>query len=135
MDVCNEIKYIILSYLDTNDIIIFMKYDNDFRYAFKKFNKMLPLATTNLSLNDLEYLKGVHTIDLTDCQQITDVGLEHLKGVHTINLSHCHQITNAGLEHLKGVHTINLYTCNKITDVGLEHLKVPIQSFCLVVTE
>ena len=42
MDVCNEIKYIILSYLDTDDIIILMKYDDEFRCAFKKFNKILP---------------------------------------------------------------------------------------------
>jgi len=34
-----------------------------------------------------------------------------LKGVHTINLSGCNQVTDAGLEHLKGAHTINLYNC------------------------
>ena len=42
MDVCNEIKYVILSYLDTDDIIVLMKYDDDFRNAFKKFSKILP---------------------------------------------------------------------------------------------
>ena len=30
--------------------------------------------------------------------KITDVGLEYLKGVHTINLSYCNQITDKGLE-------------------------------------
>ena len=42
MYVCNEIKYVILSYLDENDIVILMKYDNEFRSTFNKFNKMLP---------------------------------------------------------------------------------------------
>ena len=96
MDVCNEIKYIILSYLDENDIVTIMKYDNDFRHTFKKFNKMLPLVITNLSFNNWEYLKGVHTIDLSDHRQITDVVLEHLKDVHTINLTTCRLITDVG---------------------------------------
>ena len=42
----------------------------------------------------LEHLKGVHTIDLYDCQQVTDAGLEHLKGAHTISLDYCPQVTN-----------------------------------------
>ena len=73
--------------------------------------------------NGLEYLKGVHTINLSYCNQITDKGLEYLKGVHTINLPCCKQITDKGLKYLKGVHTINLSYCNKITDKGLEYLK------------
>ena len=55
---------------------------------------------------------------------ITNERLEYLKGVHTINLFWCKQITDKGLEYLKDVHTIYLYDyCNKITDKGLEYLK------------
>ena len=43
-----------------------------------------------------------------DCQNITDKGLEYLKGVHTINLGYT-KITDKGLEYLKDVHTINLW--------------------------
>ena len=40
-----------------------------------------------------------------DWTRITDKGLEYLKGVHTINLWNCTKITDKGLEYLKGVHT------------------------------
>lgn len=43
----------------------------------------------------------VHTIDLRFCDQITDNGLEYLKGVQTINLSNCNKI-DKGSEYLKG---------------------------------
>jgi hypothetical protein len=49
--------------------------------------------------------------------------LKHLKGVHTINLSYCNQITDEDLEHLKGVRTINLGYCYQITDEGFQLLK------------
>ena len=78
-------------------------------------------------------MKGVHTINLSYCNNITDQGLQYLKGVHTINLSYCNKITDQGLQYLadksalisgklKGVHTINLSHCN-ITDQGLQYLK------------
>ena len=81
----------------------------------------------------LQYLRGVHTINLSGCNQITDKGLQYLndpmflsdnlKGVHTINLSGCYHITDKGLQYLKGVHTINLSGCYQITDQGLQYLK------------
>ena len=56
------------------------------------------------------------------CTKITDKGLEYLKGVHTINLGNVQNITDKGLEYLEGVHTICLNNTN-ITDKGLEYLK------------
>ena len=81
--------------------------------------------TVSLSNYDqgLKYLTGVHTINLSGCNQITDQGLQYLKGVHNINLKDCNQITDQGLQYLKGVHTINLKGCNQITDQGLQYLK------------
>ena len=38
---------------------------------------------------ELAHLKDVHTINLSYCNNITDIGLSYLKGVHTINLSNC----------------------------------------------
>ena len=38
-------------------------------------------------------LKGVHTIDLDGCYEITDQGLQYLEGVHTVSLHDCIKIT------------------------------------------
>ena len=78
----------------------------------------------NITDKGLEYLKGVHNINLISTN-ITDDGLENFKGYapHTINLRNCQKITDKGLEYLKGVHTINLWKCQNITDKGLECLK------------
>ena len=72
------------------------------------------LNNTNITDKGLETFKELpkglapHTINLWNCQSITDKGLEYLKGVHTITLWNCKSITDKGLEYLKGVHTINL---------------------------
>jgi len=50
--------------------------------------------------------RHVRSTIVFDYLNVTDAGLEHLKGVHTIDLSGCDQVTNAGLKHLKGVHMV-----------------------------
>ena len=67
-------------------------------------------------------MKGVTTIHLAFCSNITDYGLEYLKGVHKIDLEWCGKITDKGLEYLKGVRTIDIGSCN-VTDIGILCLK------------
>ena len=40
-----------------------------------------------------ESLKGIHTLDISGCNQITDKFSENLAGIHTLNMYHCDQIT------------------------------------------
>lgn len=77
----------------------------------------------SLTDDDLAYLHGVHTLNLTHCAEITDAGLAHLRGVHTLNLFGCRKITDAGLAHLSGVHTLDIACCPLITNAGLAHLR------------
>ena len=67
--------------------------------------------------------------------KLTDQGLQYLNGVHTINLSYCRQITDQGLQYLtdksaitsgklKGVHIL-IYQCNQLTDQSLQYLAEP----------
>ena len=96
--------------------IIYTVLIKKFNFAFLKRNiKYFKFNLRNTFITDkgLQYFKGVHTINLSDCDQITDGGLEYLKGVHTINLNGCNKITDKGLEYLKGVHIIDLSYCNK----------------------
>src|SRR5439155_451490 len=143
----DDILVYILNLITTKELIKFSQINKYFMNFFKRNIKWFRIDCSGSIITDegLEYLKDVHTVDLTYCNKITDKGLEYLKGVHTINLhlcnkitdkrleylkgvhtinfTHCNQITDKGLEYLKGVHTIYLYWCNKITDKGLEYLK------------
>ena len=90
MELSIDILSIIFGHLDTKSLIWSSRTCKKWRRVFIKY---LPK----------------YKLDLWPYRnKITDAGLKHLKGVHTINLSNCNQITDAGLEHLKGVHTINL---------------------------
>src|SRR5207245_500028 len=98
---CDDILVYILNLITTKELIKFSQINKYFMNFFKRNIKWFKINCSN--------------------SIITDGGLEYLKDVHTINLSWCYQITDKGLEHLKGVHTINLYWCNQITDKGLEY--------------
>jgi hypothetical protein len=80
----------------------------------------------------VKYIREIHGLNL-GASQITDNGLSHLKGIHTLNLYFCKQVTAKDLEHLKGIHTLSLNACI-VTDEGLEHLK-GIQTLDLMVVQ
>jgi hypothetical protein len=45
---------------------------------------------------ELEFLKGIHSLDLYNCVKITDKTLKHLNTIHILNLSNCPEITDHG---------------------------------------
>ena len=97
------VTFLILKDLTTKDLIMFKR---TCKYFYELFNYNLKflsidLRETKISNDNLKYLKSVHSINLSDCKQITDNGLRHLKGVHTIDLYNCQQITDNGLQHLR----------------------------------
>ena len=71
------------------------------------------------------HLTGIHTLDMSYCSQITDDAFVHLKGIHTLDMNYCYQrtITDAAFAHLKGIHTLNMWCCDNITDAAFVHLK------------
>ena len=117
----------ILSHLNSWQILSLLKYSNQFnksvQYLIKYNSYEFNFIESDINDNDLVYLKGIHTINLSNCDKITDSGLVHLKNVHTIDLECCKKITDAGLVHLKNVQTIDISGCEKITDTGVAHLK------------
>src|SRR5207245_2108160 len=121
----DDILVYISNLITTKELIKFSQINKYFMNFFKRNIKWFKINCSNSIITDegLEYLKGVHIINLYECNKITDKELEYLKGVHTIYLDGCNQITDKGLEYLKDVHTINLDSCKKITDKGLEYLK------------
>ena len=65
-------------------------------------------------------MKGIHIIDIENCNKITDVGLSYLKGVRKINITYCN-ITDNGLSYLKDVRYLILVIVILVTDIGLSH--------------
>ena len=135
-NISNDILEFIFKFLSDVDKLNLIKVNKKLIDNFKIDGIKIHINLRSLLIidDDLFYLKGVHTIDLFECDQITDQGLQYLadesalligdklKGVHTINLSACEKITNQGLQYLMGVHTINLSACEQITDQGLQYL-------------
>jgi hypothetical protein len=51
------------------------------------------------------------------CTQITDAAFVHLAGIHTLDMSYCnqHTITDVGLLHLGGIKILKIYYCDQPT--------------------
>ncbi len=87
----------------------------------------------NLSDSDLKTILDkasgarITSINLSNCTNITDVGLAHLSkltSLSSLNLRGC-KITDTGLAYvakLTSLSSLNLDWCTKITDAGLAHL-------------
>ena len=72
----------------------------------------------------LQCVWDLKSLDLYDCNQITNDGLVHLqRSLQSLNLSHCDRITNDGLKHLpQTLQTLNLSWCDQITNDGLKSI-------------
>ena len=111
----------IFKIVNTKDICNLISVCKDFKNIIKETELVLDFKNIPFIDIFLRFFKNIYSINLSDTN-ITDKGLEYLKGVHIIDLSGCQMITDKGLEYLKGVHTINLES-TKITDKGLQYLK------------
>jgi len=82
----------------------------------------------DLSDADFAHLAGVHTLEMSWCDQatITDAAFAHIAGVHTLNMALCNQatITDAAFAHIAGVHTLDMSYCPQetITDAAFAHI-------------
>ena len=80
-----ELQAIIISFMRKNDVLKLLRQTyiiQNLRFHIR--NIKFDFSKTNIDDKDLEKLKGVHTINLTECNKITDEGLEHLKGAKII---------------------------------------------------
>ena len=97
------------------------------KISFRVLN--LRLQYNPISDNDFSFIRGIHTLNMSHCNQttITDEAFVHLKGIHTLDISHCNQttITDKAFENLKGIHTLNMSHCYQktITDKAFDNLK------------
>ncbi|XP_017891937.1 dynein regulatory complex subunit 6-like isoform X2 [Ceratina calcarata] len=74
-------------------------------------------------------LKGLQELDLSGCNRITDVSLKHafaFPELRILNLSQCQQITHIGLDYLSknnpAIEYLDLNRCYNISDVGISYL-------------
>ncbi len=92
----------------------------------------LDLINSNITDTGLKKLSQnlthLTSLNLKNCQQITDQGLTHLKNLtslQSLNLSGCKKITDQGFAHLKNLNSLQSLDLRhtKLTDQGLAHLK------------
>jgi hypothetical protein len=76
-------------------------------------------------------VRGIDTLDMNYCRQITGAAFENLRGIHTLIMSGCSQetITDVAFVNLRGIHTLNMRNCSqrtityaKTTLHGIHHL-------------
>ena len=72
------------------------------------------------------HLRGMRSLDLIGCGQLTDATFAHLRGVRTLLISGCDQagLTDAAFAHLRG--SLRLLVCGdcpQLTDGALAHLR------------
>lgn len=72
---------------------------------------------------DLQFVRGIRNISMTNCIEITDDALVHLQGIHTLNIAGCYNITDLGISHLGGIHTLNISGCYKITNHAFSYIQ------------
>src|SRR5271166_4883318 len=78
-------------------ILSFIKYDINYMLVCKRW---LKIYKETIRMYDVEikckasstFVKGVHTLNMSFCDQIID--LKSLKGIHTLNINGCDRITN-----------------------------------------
>jgi len=80
------------------------------------------------TLLDLVQCKTLQSLNLRNCNQITDAGLNALRRLpllRSVNLRNCTKITDAGIEILSAlpkIEDVDLSFMDQITDAGLGHL-------------
>ncbi|AYV80593.1 MAG: hypothetical protein Harvfovirus3_38 [Harvfovirus sp.] len=77
---------IILSYLETSELIQLCRSDMNYKLLTQKFIKEFELVDyyALITDDDISFLKGIRIINLFGCSQITDDCLKYLKDAHTI---------------------------------------------------
>ncbi|XP_031847821.1 uncharacterized protein LOC116433650 isoform X2 [Nomia melanderi] len=81
------------------------------------------------SVFSLIRLKRLQELDLSGCNRITDVSLKHafaFPELRILNLSQCQQVTHVGLDYLSrnnpAIEDLNLNQCHNISDIGISYL-------------
>ncbi len=62
------------------------------------------------------HLKGINTLDMGCCDQdtITDAAIANLKGIESLSIFNCPQLTSTIFTRLKGVKYLNLGYCTQL---------------------
>ena len=86
-----------LSYLPFDDLFKILKSEIKYHDIIKKFLnfEFVVKCPKSICNDDLKYLTGVHTIDLSYCQEISDNGVKYLTGVSKIYHDGCGKITKS----------------------------------------
>ncbi len=131
----DECRITALSFRNNNNVIL-----NDLSQISSL--RILDLSFTDLINENIQDIpSGLTSLNLSNCDQITDEGLEKLpKDLTSLDLRHCTKITDKGLSKLPhGLASLDLRYCNQITDEGIGKLPQGLASldlrYCAQITD
>lgn len=70
-----------------------------------------------IPLNNLSYVEGIHTLDMFNCIQITDLTPVSTCALHTLDISNCTQITDLTPIIGSNLRNLNMAYCTRINDI------------------
>jgi len=76
--------------------------------------------------------RGIHTLNVSNCQNLTDAVFQFLQHTQDLNVSSCWQITGSGFPHIKGIPKLDIRYCLGLDKDNLVHL---VDVKCLMMTE
>lgn len=99
-------------YLKNVESISYILGDID-KYTLNHFSNVvkLDISYTSVTSEDLEKIKNVKILTMTNCCKITDTGFEHLGNVQKLSVSKC-GIIGSGFKYLKNVKDLDVSECD-----------------------
>ena len=120
----NAIGFSFLNYSNINDKE-FIKYilpktlfNPNNNYQYKRRLKIDITNCCNLTNKSIEKLENyIDTLDMSNCNNITDDAFRFLKGIKKLNISGCFKITDNAFKNLSGIHTL-LMDMDEVGDIN-----------------
>lgn len=65
---------------------------------------------------------SLHTLEISSCPGVTDVGIVGLTSLRTLEISRCPGVTDVGIGQLTTLHRLSIRDCRLVADGGLSTL-------------
>jgi Leucine Rich repeat len=105
----DEMCMYILRMLNDRDILNIRTLSHMHKCLWEGYKPFISLKMKkNVTDDDLQWLHGIGSIDLSGCTLITDKALAYFNGVQSIDLSDCDGIDGDGLVHIKTAKKVSL---------------------------
>lgn len=115
MDLCTDLQFQIIQYLDQKKILFILKKTI---FPFEKYSKGIQFVISNPT--NLKYYKNVNAITLSSINRYSDA--RYLNKIKNVSIINCSRFIDNSLSYLKTAHFVLLKDCTLVTDDGMVFL-------------